>query len=456
MASHFEKGRGWRYDFRLYKQRHVAPRGFKTKRDSDAAEDALRRRLMLEHAGVDVPPARASSARFANWAGVYMRWVMAQHALGNIKRPDAIRANVSSVLRFWGRRPTDEGVYVHPGAPYHDLTLADPIADPSWIRKFDDWMADEGLAGSTRNHYVTTMSRFYWLAMQAEYRDASGAPAYNPFKDRPRQKWKRRTTTLTADQIATWIQHASYHARLAIAIATLNPKFRLTNVLQLEWSDIDFEHRLIRVWDHKTDDAGKALVAAMPTQLRNILNDARQRHPNAQHVILYRGQPVKSIDEAVKNAAIAAGLPWGRYTPNGVTFHSIRHFASTQLARLGIGADQRAPVTGHEDLEMELWYTHLFPEDERAHTEALSAAVNIEGAVMAGPRRIVRPARPSGPGTGNLAPARPGISTSAVGNRAAVGTPVEPFDPNRGKLGVNRSIVGLRRGPQKVTNRGRK
>jgi hypothetical protein len=105
MSSRFEPGRGYRYDFRMFGHRYRAPRGFATKRDSEAAEAALRRRLMLEDAGVTVAPVRTASARFANWAGVYLRWVQAQHELGRLKRPDAIRANVSSVLRFFGQRP---------------------------------------------------------------------------------------------------------------------------------------------------------------------------------------------------------------------------------------------------------------------------------------------------------------------------------------------------------------
>lgn len=449
MGSHFEPGRGWRFDFWLYKVRHTAPRGFATKRESDDAEAALRRRLMAERHGVIVPTTTSTSARFANWGGVYRRWITAQHErTGRPKRPDIIEANISSVLRFFGRRPTDPADYVHPTAPYHDYTLADPIENPAIMRDFDTWMTSEGIAGSTRNHYLTTLSRMYWLAMQAEYRDASGAPAYNPFKDRPRAKWKRRTTLLTAADIQRWIQQASYHARLAIAIATLNPKFRLNNILRLEWSDIDFDHRLIRVWDHKTDDSGKALVAAMPQQLVNILEDARRRHPNATRVILYRGAPVQSIDEAVRAAAVAAGLTWGRYQPNGVTFHSIRHFASTQLARLGVPADRRQPVTGHADIEMELWYTHLFPDDERAHTETLSEALPIETDVMSGPRRIARPRRPG--------QAQPAFSRSAVGHSDQVGTEVGHFGPKRGQTGVDRAVAGLRRGPQIAANRARK
>lgn len=271
MSSYFEPGRGnatkkingktvrggYRYDFELFGQRHRSPRGFDTKQESDDAEAALRRRLKLEKAGVAVLPPSSTSPKFGNWGGVYSAWVHSRHKLGLLKAPEAIDVNISSVLRFFGARPTKAGDYVHPTAPYHNLTLADPIAAPSWIRRFDEWLETEGLAGGTRNHYNTTLRRMYWLAMQAEYRDESGAPPYNPFQDRPRYKWKRRTATLTPDQIVAWISRASFHTRIALSIATLNPKFQLQNILQLEWTDVNFEHRLIRVWTTRTTTAAR-------------------------------------------------------------------------------------------------------------------------------------------------------------------------------------------------------
>lgn len=45
------------------------------------------------------------------------------------------------MLRFFGRKPVELEKVV-PGAPYHDLTLADPIKDPSWIRRWDDYLTE--------------------------------------------------------------------------------------------------------------------------------------------------------------------------------------------------------------------------------------------------------------------------------------------------------------------------
>jgi hypothetical protein len=137
-----------------------------------------------------------------------------------------------------------------------------------------------------------------------------------------------------------------------------------------------------------------------------------------------------------------------------VTFHSLRHFASTQLAKLNVPADRRKNVTGHADLESELWYTHLFPEDERAHAELLSDLVEIEGSVIARPSRIRK--RPTvEPDPGNRPSGQPPAPTpiEAVRKHRAVRTPVEPLRGNRGIRVQKRALSGLRRGPQPVASK---
>jgi hypothetical protein len=49
------------------------------------------------------------------------------------------------------------------------------------------------------------------------------------------------------------LTHASYHVRLAVAIAALAPKLRLASVLALTWQEhLDPELRFITVRQHKT------------------------------------------------------------------------------------------------------------------------------------------------------------------------------------------------------------
>ena len=53
--------------------------------------------------------------------------------------------------------------------------------------------------------------------------------------------------------LRSWLTHASYHVRLAVAIAALAPKLRLANVLALTWQEhLDPELRFITVRQHET------------------------------------------------------------------------------------------------------------------------------------------------------------------------------------------------------------
>jgi hypothetical protein len=55
----------------------------------------------------------------------------------------------------------------------------------------------------------------------------------NPFRDVPRETVVERTVTISLADLRSWLTHASYHVRLAVAIAALAPKLRLANVLAL-------------------------------------------------------------------------------------------------------------------------------------------------------------------------------------------------------------------------------
>lgn len=65
--------------------------------------------------------------------------------------------------------------------PYHDLTLADPVADPEWIDRFENHMKDCKFAKQSKNNYRSAMSRMYTVAMLPRYRKITGI-TMNPFK----------------------------------------------------------------------------------------------------------------------------------------------------------------------------------------------------------------------------------------------------------------------------------
>ena len=63
-----------------------------------------------------------------------------------------------------------------------------------------------------------------------------------------------------------------------------------------------------------------------------------------------------SISQAFKRVCKAAGI-------EGLTFHDLRHEATSRLFEKGLNPMQVAAITGHKTLQMLKRYTHLRAED---------------------------------------------------------------------------------------------
>jgi len=382
MSVYRPKGcRTYVYDFWFRGERHKDTTHQHTIDEARAVEVDVKARLRRKAGSIlraqDTP-------RIAEWAGVFYRYCVDDLELA---APQHVMDSLRVVLRFWGARPKD--AVIEPDAPYHDLRLADPIEDPDWITKFDEWIRSRrggrGVSNQQRNHYMSCLSRMYRCALAPKFRKHTGID-FNPFAGVPRKKTRSRTVTLDVEQIRGWIVAASYHVRLTVAVAALAPKLRVANILALRW-DTHFDPKLTRIEiaHHKTAHVtGLPMVAPISKQLRAILEDARQRCPGATHVVTYRGVPVKQIRDGVAGAMTRAGILYGRDVAGGATFHTLRHSMATLLADLDEGEAKRAALMG-QDPATTAKYTHLRAVGQRKSAERLSKAMPIADVVTAPP-----------------------------------------------------------------------
>ena len=209
----------------------------------------------------------------------------------------------------------------------------------------------------TRNHDPWAIRGLYRTARLPAYRAVSGI-TMSPFRDSSRETVVERTVTITIDEFRKWLAQASYHVRVAVAVAALAPKLRLAGVLGLTWHDhIDPDLRFITVRHHKTATTTKRpQVVPISEQLRVIRRDARQR--THTYVVEYRQRPIKTIRGGLRNATDRSGLLFGRAT-GGVTFHTLRHTAASMLAELGESEAIRKEVMGHRNIATTQKCTHL-------------------------------------------------------------------------------------------------
>ena len=195
--------------------------------------------------------------------------------------------------------------------------------------------------------------------------------------------------TLTVPQLRAIMLAAPHHLRLAIAIAALAPKLRMSNILQLKWATSFISaFTTIRVAVHKTQhQTRKPMTQPISAQLQRILLEAKRRRPaKVPWVIHWRKQPIARVALAIARACEAAGIPYGR-AQDGPTFHTIRHTAATLLAQLGVPEGLRKDVMGHLSIQTTQGYTHLNPMHESAPLEQLSGAIALEDVLVA-PRQI--------------------------------------------------------------------
>jgi len=419
--SVYKRGGVWWYAFYYQAQRYRGSTGQLTRQDAELVErDAkLKARQAAHGLALGGPPA---TPKFQEWAAHYY-----DNAVKRGLHAGRVRDLVRVALRFWGTAPA-EVKDREAGAPYHDLTLGDVVTDPSWILKWETWLEQpkrvsgrskaktpvarfRPWSGQTKNQYRSLLSQMFRLAMSPLWRSQTGITS-NPFAGGWRDPREGRTASLEIEDILAILEVASYHLRLALALALLTPKLREGNILRLRWRDFAPDLSRLTVHEHKTRRHTKRpLVAYVPDQLRVILEDAKVRAGTCESVITYQGDSLKGLRGAMRGAIERAAatrphLVYGRAAADGITFHTLRHTAATLLADLEVPLEKRMNMMGQLQASTTMLYTHLRPRHELPVAERLSAALPIQDLVMRARKRppqktVARRADPDAETRGN-------------------------------------------------------
>lgn len=392
------------YDF-VWKGQRYKDTTHQTTESEARLVEAKKKLALRQQAGGIATVDVEDTPTFSAWAGTTLAY---QSKF--ITRPDILERTLRMVLAFWGAPPTTPiGKAAVPRLelaprPHHNLRLGDPIVNPHWLEAFELWMTARQVGASARNSYLSACSDIYTCALQPQYRATTGIST-NPFAGIRRSPTRTRVVTLTADQILTLVAQLTQaprgykdtasrkHIAHALCIAALAPKLRVSTILALEWAKhFDTDMTTITVDDHKTSGAtGAPQKVPVSAQLLGILQDIKAAQPPAtRFAITYRDGPVASVKKGLRTAVEAIGLTWG--SPDGVTFHVMRHSIATLLANPNlVGAlteRLRADVMGHAELRTTQKYTHLNVSVQEGPHEAISAALPGLRAAATVPARV--------------------------------------------------------------------
>jgi len=161
---------------------------------------------------------------------------------------------------------------------------------------------------------------------------------------------------------------------IAVLIMTLA---RVGEINRLEWPDISFDHRFLKLYTRKKKD-GSLTPRNIPMHewiLGLLWTLYKQRDPSISWVFHHRyGSrkekrfvvgPYKDRKKLMSVLCKKAKIKYFRY-------HSLRHFGASMMAALGVPLVEIQNLLGHEDIETTQRYIHSLVGADRTAMEAFS------------------------------------------------------------------------------------
>jgi len=164
----------------------------------------------------------------------------------------------------------------------------------------------------------------------------------------------RRLRFLSKDEIKRLLDSTNGQLK-AILITALHTGMRLSEILNLKWTHIDFETGYITILNSKSGEKREIPISPTLTKtLRNVI-----RYIGSEYVLNGKyGGAVRDIRGSFKKALSRAGITDFR-------FHDLRHTFASHLVMNGTDLKTVQELLGHKTIEMTLRYSHLSPDHKR-------------------------------------------------------------------------------------------
>ncbi|MFT8777728.1 MAG: site-specific integrase [Gluconacetobacter liquefaciens] len=219
-----------------------------------------------------------------------------------------------------------------------------------------------GISTSTaRTEMQALRAALRWAAKEKLTAEAPHIPL--PPRAAPKERW------LTRDEAQALIEGCgSHHMRLFVILA-LGTGARVASLLDLPWSRVDFDGRVIDLRDpaKPRTSKGRARVPINDGLLAAL--QAARAVRETEWVIEWAGDKIGSIKRGFRAAADRAGL-------EGVTPHTLRHTAATWMAQAGVPLWEVAGFLGHSNTRMvEDTYAHHSPSHLQAASRVLDMSI---------------------------------------------------------------------------------
>jgi integrase len=248
--------------------------------------------------------------------------------------------------------------FVGPNACLQDI-------DRRLIERFQMGLLGKNLSKTRVNRYVAALKCFFNRFIDWEKIEVNPCRGIKLYPETARTHW------LEAGQIQQLLDHCSARLKPIVQVALLTG-LRLGDILRLTWERIDFDQRLIRLTQGKTQTD---LILPMSEALVQLLQ-AVPTDKDCSYVFHQGRKPLRRFGwvrpDFIK-ARRAAGLPTTH-------FHDLRHTAATLLRRAGRDLQVVQQFLGHKSIRMTLRYSHVHPTELREAVNKLGERIASAGA----------------------------------------------------------------------------
>ena len=232
-----------------------------------------------------------------------------------------------------------------------------------------------GVSNAEINRELTALKRMFNLAIQA------GKLIQKPHIPLLKEH-NVRVGFFERDQFQAMLAHLPEPVRPAATFAYLTGWRIDSEVLPLEWRQVDFGAGEVRLDPGKTKN-GEGRTFPMTRELREVLEQQRaitENHQRQFKVVCPRvfhrsGRPIKSFRVAFRSACVEAGCP-------GRVLHDFRRTAVRNLVRAGIPERVAMQMTGHKTRSVFERYNIVSAGDLREAARRLDAVTGtISGTI---------------------------------------------------------------------------
>ena len=232
---------------------------------------------------------------------------------------------------------------------------------PSDFDKFKNHMLKKGRSKATINRYRTALMRAYNIMIADDLID------YNPIRKVEKlTEDNHRYRYLTKEEWERLKKELPSHLKPIVTFA-LYTGYRLSNVLQCKWEQVDFNLRTIELLKQENKGA-KKIITPINDGLFDLLQSLKPKAKGYIFINPATGKPYTRNIKAFTNALKKAGI-------EDFKFHDLRRTVGTWLNQEGVDIRTIQNILAHSEVSTTERYLSLVPEQNKRAMAVLNSFV---------------------------------------------------------------------------------